>query len=728
MNPQIPVEYLDNLPIFYLVLSRGGEVLSMNRFLLGALGWSASEVAGLPFLDHFVPADAQPRAHEATRRLAQRRSNGAEQCPLMARSGRRLEVEWRCWSPPEHCSSDGSLELVGFDTTERHDSCRVAADSLRISGEEGLVQLLNALELVGDHVAITDGCGRVEYVNRAFETVSGWPREEAVGRTLTELWAGCVDPKLLDGLLNTLDSGHGFRGDFVNRNAQGELFFDEVSVCPILATEGNVSHVVTTGRDATGRHLSDPVTGLQTRALLLERTRLAIARAKRLTGPASRFALLFLDVDHFKSVNDTYGIAVGDQIILELGRRIAAAVREVDAVAQIGHLNRDEFAVLVEDLQDPSDARHIAERILWFVHQPLAVHETEIVLSMSIGIASSQPHYEQAEEVLRDAETAMELAKEETGERCRMFDAELHHRSVRRVQLGTELRRAIDSPEITVSYQPIISLATREVAGTEALARWRHPARGAVPPLDFIPAAEHFGLIVSLGMRVLHDACKQTRRLHEAGHRDLSIAVNVSARQFRDPMFVQSVAETLERTGLDARFLKLELTESTAADDPEQAIAILGELKALGVQILMDDFGTGYSSLSYLTRFPLDQLKIDRSFIARIPGSPHDTLVASTIVAMAHNLGFGVIAEGVETREQLSFLADLGCEQVQGFLFSHALTPQELEAYLLAPPWLSPESVSGVSYALAAGEGRELPCALNASDNHFALDLEPRMG
>ncbi len=685
MKSQIPIEYIDHLPVLYVALSAEGEVRHMNRALLTLLGWSSHEVLGLPFLDRFVPTDAQPRAHDALRRLTRSGAKGPERCSLVARCGTRLEVEWHSSPLAAEARGDDLLELIGIDATQQHDSVRVNADGLRLEAG-GIDKLLNALEHVADHVAITDSTGRIEYVNRAFETLSGWPREQALGRTLAELWAGRVDPRLLDEFSATLDSRQGFRGDFVNRDAQGELFFDEVSVSPLLDPDGHLTHVVTIGRDATGRHLSDPTTGLQTRALLLERTRLAIARSRRSTVTLP-FALLFLDVDRFKSVNDTYGIAVGDQIILELGRRIQAAVREVDAVAQVGHLNRDEFAVLVEDLRDPSDACHIAERIQDHVRQPILLADAELVLRMSIGIASSRPHYEQPEELLRDAETAMELAKQDARESTRMFDAELHRRSVRRVQLGTELRRALSSREITVSYQPIISLGTRTIAGTEALARWDNPQRGSIPPLDFIPAAENSGLIVSLGMRVLRDACLETRCIHERGFSDLTVAVNLSARQFRDPGLVRNVAEILEETGLHARFLKLELTESTAADDPEQAICILSELKSLGIQILMDDFGTGYSSLSYLTRFPLDQLKIDRSFIARIPGSPHDTMVASTIVAMAHSLGFGVIAEGVETREQLDFLTELGCEQAQGFYFSQPLLPSDLLNLLEHPSW-----------------------------------------
>jgi len=685
VKSQIPIEYLDHLPVLYLALSPEGEVRHMNRALLTLLGWSSQEVLGLRFLDRFVPTDAQPRAYESLRRLARPGTNPAERCSLVARCGTRLEVEWHGSPFAAEAAPAEQLELIGVDATQRHDSIRVGAEGSRLE-VDGIDKLLNALEHVGDHVAITDGEGRIEYVNRAFETLSGWPREQALGRPLAELWSGRVDPRLLDDFRATLESRQGFRGDFVNRDAQGELFFDEVSVSPLLSVDGRLTHLVTIGRDATGRHLSDPTTGLQTRALLLERTRLAIARARRSTGTLP-FALLFLDVDRFKSVNDTYGIAVGDQIILELGRRIQAAVREVDAVAQIGHLNRDEFAVLVEDLRDPSDACHIAERIQEHVRQPILLADAELVLRMSIGIASSRPHYDHPEELLRDAETAMELAKQDARESTRMFDAELHQRSVRRVQLGTELRRALSSREITVSYQPIISLSSRTIAGTEALARWDNPHRGSIPPLDFIPAAENSGLIVSLGMRVLRDACRETRLFHERGFGDLTVAVNLSARQFRDPSLVRSVAEILEETGLLPRFLKLELTESTAADDPEQAICILSELKSLGIQILMDDFGTGYSSLSYLTRFPLDQLKIDRSFIARIPGSPHDTMVASTIVAMAHSLGFGVIAEGVETEEQLDFLTALGCEQAQGFYFSQPLLPAALLELLVHPSW-----------------------------------------
>ena len=460
-----------------------------------------------------------------------------------------------------------------------------------------------------------------------------------------------------------------------------------MSIAPLRDCAGRVTHFVVVGRDITARHLNDPMTGLETRALLLERIKTALARLRR--NPQHRgFAILFLDVDRFKAINDTYGHKTGDQVILELSNRIRMAVREADVVAQVSHLNRDEFVVLVEDLRSHTGAHRVAERILDAVGRPISVSGREVTLSMSVGIALGKPSYAAAEEVLRDAETAMERAKRTAGSSCHIFDPDLHQQAVDRLRVSFELRRAISQGEITVYYQPIVSVRSGEVTGAEALARWRHPSSPALGPGDFILAAEEQGLIGILGERVLQDACRQMHAWHRGGFPGRSISVNVSAQQFRDPKFVDTVASVVAQSELDPHFLKLELTESTAADDSEALAVKLLELKTLGVDIMLDDFGTGYSSLSYLTRFPIDKLKIDRSFVQRAPTSGHDATIVSTIVAMAHSLGYGVVAEGVETEEQLALLHSLGCEEMQGYLFCRPVPATDFDRLLREGLWL----------------------------------------
>lgn len=675
-----PVEWIDGLPVYYVLLSPDGRLITMTRALREVLGFDLAEIERADFAARFFPRDIRLKWPAFLEEVCASDEPIAARLPLVTRAGRTLDIEWRFWT---RRSSHGEvLAIEGFDVdaTSNRDSQRwLLADACREESHTHVHELL--LEYVLDHVILTDENRQIIYVNRAFETVSGIPREQALGQPLSDLWRDKIEPARLNEMNQALMSGNIYRGEFVNRHASGELFFDEVTISPLRAPTGELLHFLAVGRDATSRRLSDPLTGLQSRALLLERTRLALARIRR-SPDVGPFALLFIDIDRFKVINDTYGMAAGDQVILELSRRLNAAVRQIDAVSQVGHLNRDEFAVLVEDLAHPADARIIAERIAEHVQRPIPIGPNEVVLAVSIGIASSSTKYSHPEELLRDAETAMSLAKQCPTETCRIFDPTLHEKAIVRTLLGIELRRALETDELIPYYQPIVDVLTGQITGAEALVRWRHPTRGLVSPLEFIPAAEDSGLIVPLGLKVMRDASRQIVSWHRQGYEHLTVAVNVSARQFRDGHFVESVQRVIEETGIVPRALKIELTESTAADDPAAVVNILEQLKKLGVQTLMDDFGTGYSSLGYLTRLPLDKLKIDRSFIMRIPGSAHDSLVASTILVLAHNLGMGVIAEGVETEEQLAFLRDLSCDEFQGYLFSPPVASEAFDKFL----------------------------------------------
>jgi diguanylate cyclase (GGDEF)-like protein/PAS domain S-box-containing protein len=674
------IDWLNGLPVYYVVLNPLGRVEAMTRVLREVLGYDSDELYHADFAVRFFPRDVRVKWPEFLERVLSSDVPLAERIPLVSRSGRTIDVEWRFWARRDEYGKIVSIEGLDVDATTNRDSQRWLLTESRTDLEH--IHLNESLlEYVADHVVLADKNGRIVYVNRAFETVTGLPREQAIGKSFTIAWAGRIEPERLNEISRVIADGNVYRGEFVNRTGSGELFYDEVLISPLRSATGEVNYFLAVGRDATARRLSDPITGLQTRALLLERTRLAIARAKR-TPEAGPFALIFLDVDRFKVINDTYGMNVGDQVLLEMSRRLNVAVRQVDAVSQIGHINRDEFAILIEDLNDPADALVVAERILEHVHRPIMVDGNELVISVSTGIASSAPHYTRPEELLRDAETAMTLAKQSPTESCRIFDPRLHEKSVQRTKLGVELRRALETDELVPYFQPIVSVQTGEITGAEALVRWRHPTQGLVSPLEFIPAAEDSGLIVPLGIKVMRESSRQVVRWHEAGFENLTVAVNVSARQFRDRHFLESVEQVLAETRIPPTSLKVELTESTAADDPNAVAKILEHLKGLGVQTLMDDFGTGYSSLNYLTRLPLDKLKIDRSFIMRIPGSAHDSLVTSTILVLSHNLGLGAIAEGVETEEQLQFLSALGCEEIQGYLFSPPVAAEEFSKYL----------------------------------------------
>jgi diguanylate cyclase (GGDEF)-like protein/PAS domain S-box-containing protein len=425
--------------------------------------------------------------------------------------------------------------------------------------------------------------------------------------------------------------------------------------------------------------LHDPLTGLPNRALFTSLLERSLARLRRRQD--HRFAVLFLDMDRFKVVNDSLGHMIGDQLLVEAARRLSRCVRPGDTVARLGG---DEFTILLEDIVEPADATRIAERIQEDFGHPVVVGAHEIFTSTSIGIALSDLHYQRPEEVLRDADTAMYRAKSNGRARHEVFDAAMHAHAVQTLRLETDLRRALERDEFELAYQPIVATRTGRIVGMEALLRWRHPERGPVAPQQFIRTAEETGVIVPIGKWVLWQACRQLQAWRELrpGGPPLAVSVNLSPRQFSSPGLVETVAEALSATGLPATSLRLEITESILMDHAEASVRLLNRLKELGIQIEVDDFGTGYSSLGYLHRFRIDALKIDRSFISRLELDPENREIVRTIVTLAQNLNIALVAEGVETPGQREYLAGLGCDAMQGFLFSGALCPAEAEQLL----------------------------------------------
>lgn len=426
------------------------------------------------------------------------------------------------------------------------------------------------------------------------------------------------------------------------------------------------------------RAFYDSLTGLPNRTLFLDRLGQAVKRARRHKN--YNFAVLFLDLDRFKGVNDSLGHMMGDRLLVAIARRLERCVRPGDTVARLGG---DEFTILLDDIRGNEDAVFVADRIQRELSAPFDLEGQEVFTTVSIGIASGAA-YEKPEDILRDADTAMYRAKEMGRARYEVFDTQLHARAVARLQLETDLRRALERQEFRVHYQPIISLRLDRVVGFEALVRWQHPQKGLLPPSEFLPVAEETGLILPIDLWVLREACRQTRRWQEQFPFDppLRISVNFSSRQFLQQGLVEQVQEILEATGLDPSTLTLEITESAIMEDVRQVRSLIDRLKNLRIQLYLDDFGTGYSSLSYLNRFPIDTLKIHHSFVGRLgAGDPQGELVR-TIAALARNLNMEVIAEGVETPQQLEHLRRLQCEQVQGFLFARPLEAAQVEDLL----------------------------------------------
>ncbi|MBI4761294.1 MAG: putative bifunctional diguanylate cyclase/phosphodiesterase [Chloroflexota bacterium] len=478
-----------------------------------------------------------------------------------------------------------------------------------------------------------------------------------------------------------------FQQEYRIQHANGSYIWVLTRGLAVRNAKGAAYRMAGSQSDITARKLAeerlahdavhDALTGLPNRLLFLDRLQNRIERTKR--NPNDLFAVMFLDLDRFKVVNDSLGHVVGDELLITTANRLKHSLRPEDTVSRLGG---DEFAILLDSVRDVADARHVADRIKGKLMTTTLLGNVERSTTASVGIVISNPRYTSAGELLRDADAAMYRAKALGGNQHQVFDDTMHISAVDLIRLEGELKRAVERKEWLIHYQPVISLTTGKPVGVEALIRWQHPQKGVLLPTEFIQVAEDTALIMPIGEYILRAACRQTKIWRESRNPHLWVSVNISPRQFQDKGLVDKVAQILSETDLPGSSLRLEITESLAMRDVNHTMKLITELKTLGVEIVLDDFGTGYSSLSYLKQFPFRALKIDRSFIRDIqPGQNTQSLVTA-ILAMGRSLHLEIIAEGVETDEQLAFLRSLSCDSVQGFLLSHPLIPDDLNGLL----------------------------------------------
>jgi len=553
-----------------------------------------------------------------------------------------------------------------------------------------------AIGAAANAILITDQQGRIEWVNDAFTRLSGYGLGEAVGHTPRLLRSGSQTEAFYHDLWSTIATGRVWRGELIERRKDGSLYTVEQTVTPMRDRNGHISHYVVVHEDVTDRkraeerirYLSsyDALTGLPNRILFRERLRQAVARAEVLGQP---LGVLFLDLDHFSSVNDTMGHDLGDRLLTEIVERLQVATRPSDSLARVGG---DEFAVILTERAGSDSAAILARRLLDAVARPYSIDGHEVHLGSSVGISIYPDDGGDADQLIKNADMAMYRAIREAPNGYRFFSNSMNDEMRARVALERDLRRALGRDEFELYYQPQLDVLSGRIVGLEALVRWNHPEMGLVMPGSFIPLAEETGLIIPLGEIVLRLACRQIRLWIDAGLNMVPVAVNVSAAQLLRDGLVEDIAMIVGESGIPPRWLELELTESGVMEDALAAERTLRALDDFGTKIAIDDFGTGYSSLSYLKRFPVHKLKIDQSFVRSLGDSDgNDAAIARAIITLGHSLGMTVVSEGVETAAQLSYLRGQGCDVVQGFLFSRPVPARDIPALLGGSPYKAAE-------------------------------------
>jgi diguanylate cyclase (GGDEF)-like protein/PAS domain S-box-containing protein len=570
----------------------------------------------------------------------------------------------------------GGIVVNARDVTERRD----AEEAVRASERD----LRTLLEGSPDLIARFDRQLRHVYVNPAVTAATGIPRAEMVGRTMRELGAPEHILEIWDtNLRRAFETGACNDFEYPFRTPYGKCWF-QTRMAPEYGADGTIETMLVVIRDVTDRKLvedalthqalHDPLTGLPNRLLLLDRVAQALRRLERHGG---LMAVLFLDLDRFKVVNDSLGHAAGDWLLVEVGKRLRSASRPDDTVARLGG---DEFIVLCEDAGDDQDAAGVADRLASALAQPFRYDGRPLSITASIGIATSADPSIDAAALVDDADAAMYRAKERGRARYEFFDAAMRGQAVARLDLELDLRGALERGEFRLLYQPFVCLRGERAVAVEALVRWEHPTHGVLDPSDFISLAEETGLIVPLGTWILREACRCLAKWTATGHHPQppTMAVNLSPRQLAQPDLVEVVGRVLDQTGVDARNLCLEITETAVLHDTPSAESALQALRDLGVRIALDDFGTGYSSLGYLRRLPVDVLKIDRSFVQRIGRDNTDLAIVAAVTALAHALGLTIVAEGIERADQFDAMDRLGVDQVQGFYCAPTVDADEL--------------------------------------------------
>ncbi len=667
-NNRRQAQILDQIHESVITMDLAGYITSWNKGAEQLFGYRAEEAVGRNIL--FLYADESDDDLQFNDAFLERGGREME----VRRRRKSGEIFWASLSLSLMRDAEGeAVGLIGYlsDITDR----LAAAEDLRLHA--------SIFEHSGEGILITDADERIVAVNKAFCRITGYSKEEVLGRSAHMFDSVHQDEDFYRRMREEIRTSGSWRGEMLEMKKGGEVYPKWASVGAMKNPEGRISHYFSIFSDISERkraeerihHLAyyDALTDLPNRSLLNKLVTQTLAAAAR---SRAHGALLFIDLNRFKPINDTLGHEVGDRLLKQVGERFRATLRSEDLMARLGG---DEFVAGLFNIAKREHAGIVAQKLLTALDEPFLIDGNELRLGACIGISIYPQDGDNAETLLRYADIAMYRAKQTRQNAYMYYSEEMNRRSLDRLKIETGLRQALDRGELRVHYQPKVRIDSGEIIGAEALVRWQHPSEGMIPPGEFIPVAEETGLVVQIGEWVLEQACLQAQAWQRAGLPLLKIAVNISARQINAGL-PRTVAALLARLGLPPEWLELELTESMLMHGSDEVIDMMDELHAKGISLALDDFGTGYSSLSYLKRFPIDTLKIDRSFVAGIPQDANDCAIAGAIVSMAKQLGHKVIAEGVETREQLAFLSSLGCHEIQGYLFSPGVPAESFAA------------------------------------------------
>ena len=561
-------------------------------------------------------------------------------------------------------------------------SARCSADAALQASEHRQRLAARIFEITQESILMTDANGNIVAVNAAFEQVTGYTEQEVLGRNPRLLISGRHDSAYYRAIWTSLETSGHWRGEIWNRRKNGQVYPVRMAINAVRAEDGAISAYVSVSSDVSALRAAhhqvdflsnhDPLTLLPNRSVLADRMRQAIAAARH---GERQIALLLFNLDRLQRINDSLGHETGDALLQEMARRAGLLTGPSDTLA---HLGGDEFVLLLTQCLDSDDVIVAARRLIDEISHPVSVGGHDLIITASIGISIYPRDGANPSELLKAADVALSHMKDTGRNGFRFFKGEMNAHALRWMSLETHLRRAIERGELSLNYQPQVCIADGSICSMEALLRWKSPELGQVAPGDFIALAEDTGMILPIGNWVIRQACLQNRAWQDAGLPPLRVAVNVSAHQFMAGTVPAVVADALAESGLEARWLEVELTESVMMHDSESTAAQLSALTEMGVSISLDDFGTGYSSLGYLSRFMLDKLKIDQSFVRNITTEPRSAAIAQATIALAHGLSLVVIAEGVETEGQLAFLSGIGCDEVQGYLFSRPVHADDM--------------------------------------------------